>query len=261
MAITFVGSATGPVIIGNSATTQNLLTVENRVGSRVNVNIRRLMMQLDPVAVLTAVMPIVRTSRASSVSGGAIYSKSSFSTTYSSDANVVVSGAVGDQFPITATAGTTVWQQYANRFHTIVEQSLSWDNNMLPLLVADTGKEFTLRPGESLVVQVVAAAGTSNALNMNNWFSEVVWEEDSIGEFPISGTVTLSGSPVAGAKISVVESDDLSLTNPVYVGVETTDASGNWASSIKSGKIGAAFVQYESGGTLYTAPGSPFLQP
>ena len=64
MAITFVGSATGPVIIGNSATTQNLLTVENRVGSRVNVNIRRLMMQLDPVAVLTAVMPIVKIGRA-----------------------------------------------------------------------------------------------------------------------------------------------------------------------------------------------------
>ena len=38
-----------------------------------------------------------------------------------------------------------------------------------------------------------------------------------------------------------------------------TPAGGTWASTIRTGKVGSAFVQYESGGTKYTAPGSPYL--
>ena len=51
------------------------------------------------------------------------------------------------------------------------------------------------------------------------------------------------------------------MTNPVFVGVSTSDGSGNWSASITSGRVGAAFVQYQTGGTYYTAPGSPFLEP
>lgn len=41
--------------------------------------------------------------------------------------------------------------------------------------------------------------------------------------------------------------------------ITVSGAGATWASTIRTGKVGAAFVQYESGGTKYTAPGSPYL--
>jgi len=64
---------------------------------------------------------------------------------------------------------------------------------------------------------------------------------------------------VSGAIITVIEADDESMTNPVLVEKIVTAAGGTWASSITTGKVGAAFVQYKSGATYYTAPGSPYL--
>jgi len=71
--------------------------------------------------------------------------------------------------------------------------------------------------------------------------------------------VTLGGSPVSGAKVMVMESDNVAGTNMFLREVITTPAGGTWASSILTGKVGSAFVQYEAGGTYYTAPGSPYL--
>ena len=261
MAVTFRGCATGLAVLGNGLTTQNLLLIENRQGSRVNVNLRRLAVHLDAVAALSAVMPIVRTSRASSVSAGAILPKAAFNTTQTSNPYVVISAPAVDLFPVTATANTTVWQQYPMRLADATGQVLDADENVMPLLIDQTGKEFVIRPGESVVVQVVAAAGTSNAATTNNWFVNCSWEEDDIGTFTIAGQVTLSAVPVSGAKIVVVEADDVWMPTPVFVGVSTSDGSGNWSASITSGRVGAAFVQYQTGGTYYTAPGSPFLEP
>ena len=87
-----------------------------------------------------------------------------------------------------------------------------------------------------------------------------MWEEDALSTFAISGTVTLSAVPVSGARVVVVEADDQLMTNAVLVEIITTPAGGTWASSIKTGKVGAAFVQYTSGGTYYTAYGSPYLE-
>ena len=86
-----------------------------------------------------------------------------------------------------------------------------------------------------------------------------MWEEDPIATFAISGTVTLSAVPVSGAIVTVVEADDTDMTNAHVREVITTGAGGTWASTIRTGKVGAAFVQYESGGTKYTAPGIPYL--
>jgi hypothetical protein len=94
---------------------------------------------------------------------------------------------------------------------------------------------------------------------MNNWMVLCSWEEDSISTFSISGNVTLGGVAISGAKVYVIEADDRSGTNAVLREVVTT-VSGAWSSTIKTGKVGAAFVQYETGGALYTAPGSPFLE-
>ena len=265
MAISFTGGASGPVILGNDATTQTLFSVENGIASRVNIIIRELHVSLDSTVALAVFMPLVRTSRAINISGGITLPKESFSTAQTSDAAVVMRCAMGEGAPITATATSTVYQEFRCRSHTQVEQMSEFsgtgdllDYGCLPPLLLD--KDFVLRPGQSLIVQVIAAAGTSNAALTNNWFAQCSWEEDAIATFAISGTVTLSAAPVAGAIVTVLEADDASMTNAVLRETIVTPAGGTWASSIRTGKVGAAFVQYESGGTKYTAPGSPYLQ-
>jgi hypothetical protein len=165
--------------LGTAATPQNLLTIENIDATKL-VYIRRLTVQLDATAVLVSVMPQVKTSRATAVpTGGTALGKAQFDTGNASNANTIVRGGNasdgGVATAITATAGTTIWQQYCMRMHTVVGQVLGLDNNVLPALV-DT-QDIILRQNEALLVQIVASAGASNPAT-NHWFCNVVWEED-----------------------------------------------------------------------------------
>lgn len=165
--------------LGTAATPHNLLTIENLDATKT-VTIRRLTVQLDATAVLVAVMPQVKTSRATAVpTGGTALSKAQFDTANSSNANTIVRGATasdgGVATAITSTAGTSIWQQYCMRMHTVVGQVLALDNNVLPLLV-DT-QNLILRQNQALLVQVVSSVGTSNPAT-NHWFANIVWQED-----------------------------------------------------------------------------------
>jgi hypothetical protein len=165
--------------IGAAATTQNLMTIEN-IDSTKLVYVRRLIVQMDATAVLTAVMPLVKVARTSGVpSGGTTLSKGQFDTANSSNANTIVRGQTasdgGALSGPTATPGNILWQQYCMRMHTVVGQVLGLDNNALPQLI-DT-QNFILRQNEAILVQVVAAVGTSNP-NTNHWFVQIVWEEN-----------------------------------------------------------------------------------
>lgn len=264
MAVVFRGTAESLSIVGNDATTQNLFVIENGFKSRVNVIIRRLTFGCDSLVALTTVQNMVRISRCSGCSGGVILHKASFDTTQTSDANVVLRAQNNEAALITATAGDTMWTQLAGRMHTAVEQQNAerdseriQERNLIPFTSINTN--LTLRPGQSLLVKVFANTAASNAMNSTNYTVRCNWEEDSVSTFAISGTVTLGGSPLNGAKVMVVEADDASLTNAHLHQVITTAGGGLWASTIRTGKVGAAFVQYESGGTYYTAPGSPYL--
>ena len=260
MAISFKGAVQVPIFLGNDALIQNAFVFENGIGSRVNVNIRRLMVEMDSTVALSTVMPQVKVCRATNVSGGIIVDKSKFDSLESSNQFVRIRSRLAEGSAINATAGDTIYQQYTSRLHTAVEQVISEAQSLLPRLVEDTGKEFKIRPNESMLVYVVSNAVTSNPAISNNWQINCMWEEDEIATFAISGTVTLSAAPVSGAIVTVIEADDIVMTNPVLVEKIVTGAGGTWASTIKTGKVGAAFVQYESGGTYYTAPGSPYLQ-
>lgn len=264
MAISFTGYASSPLIQGNDATTQTLFCVENGIASRVNVIIRSLHVSQDAIVALAAVMPLVRTSRATGCSGGITLPKAAYSAAQTSDSAVVIRSAMDVGAPITATATSTIYQEFRTRLHTAVEQVTEFAGTadlidyecLPPVLLA---KDFVLKPGQSLTVQVIAAAGTSNAAITNYWSAFCSWEEDEIATFAISGTVTLSASPVAGAIVTVVEADDVGMTNAVLRQTIVTGAGGTWASTIRTGKVGAAFVQYRVGATYYTAPGSPYL--
>lgn len=165
--------------LGTAATPQNLFTIENIDATKL-VWIRRLTVQLDATAVLTSVMPQVKASRATAVpTGGTALNKGQFDTGNASNANTICRGGTasdgGVATAITATAGTTLWQQYCMRMHTVVGQVLAPDNNVLPLLVET--EDFVLRQNQALLIQIVASAGASNPAT-NHWFCNVVWEED-----------------------------------------------------------------------------------
>lgn len=266
MAVSFRGTASSLNIFGNDATTQNLFCIENGIASRVNVIIRRLTFGADALAVLTSVMNVVKTCRATGVSGGVILEKAPFVSTETSDPAVVIRAMANETAPITATAGDTLWTQFAGRMHTAVEQQQpevdserTRARSAIPVMNHGTA-DLVIRPGQALLVRVVAATAASNAQNSMQYAVRCSWEEDEIATFAISGTVTLSGSPVSGAIVTVVEADDTSMTNAVLRETIVTPAGGTWSSDIRTGKVGAAFVQYENGGTLYTAPGSPYLE-
>lgn len=260
MAVTFHGGVQVPTMFGNDAVTQRLFALENQIGSRVDVHVQRLSIQNDTLAVLNSVMPLVKVSRGVNISGGILLDKATFITTQTSDPFVKLRSALGEGSHITATPGDTIWQQYVSRMHTVVEQVLAADENILPRLVVNGTFKLKIRPGEALLVSVIGATTASNAALSNNWLVNCAWEEDSKPTFAISGTVTLSGSPVSGAIVTVIEADDVNMTNAHLVETIVTPAGGTWASNILTGKVGAAFVQYETGGTKYTAPGSPYLQ-
>ena len=165
--------------LGAAATPQNLFTIENIDATKL-IYIRRLTVQLDATAVLVSVMPQVKVSRATAVpTGGTVLAKAQFDTGNASNANSIVRGGNasdgGVATAITATAGTSIWQQYCMRMHTVVGQVLAQDNNVLPLLVET--ENLILRQNQALLVQVVASAGASNPAT-NHWFCNVVWEED-----------------------------------------------------------------------------------
>jgi hypothetical protein len=265
MAISYRGTAQSLAIYGNDDATQNLFVVENGIASRVNVIVRRLTLGSDSLAVLTSVQNVIKTCRATSVSGGHIVHKAPFVGTQTSDPNVAFRAQTNESGRITATAGDTLWTQLAARMHTVVEQVLPDDHderlkhrNLLPQLSSSTA-DFVIRPGEALLARVVAATAASNPYATNNYTVRCSWEEDELSTFAISGTVTLASVPVAGAVVYVMESDDEIGTNSKLVQTITTGVGGTWASTIRTGKVGSAFVQYKAGGTYYTAPGSPYL--
>jgi hypothetical protein len=181
MAITFRGSAASFRTLGTAATPHNLFSIENAVGSPVNVWIRKLIVQMDATAVLVSVMPLVKTSRPTALpTGGTALAKGKFNTTLTSNANVIIRGATasdgGGATAITATAGDIMWQQYVMRMHTVVGQVLAPDNNLLPTLVDND--PIILAANQALLVQIVASAGASNPAT-NHWFVQIVWEEDT----------------------------------------------------------------------------------
>jgi hypothetical protein len=244
---------------------QGIMSISNKYSSNSFVYIRRLIVQVDCTAVYTAVMPQITTSKCimGTPPGGTVLTPVKFDTSTSAKSTIEVRGdasADGTNSATSLFAGTqmmpSVYQQYTMRMHTAIGQILAIDNPILPNLLMDNNI-YTLYPGETLAVQVVAAATAANPTT-NHWWVEAIFEEPST--FAISGTVTLSASPVTGAKVFVLYSDDTSGTNTRLWDVVTTDGSGNWSSTIPTGKVGSAFVQYNNGGTYYTAPGNPFLQ-
>lgn len=179
--VTNTGLVTTFRTLGAAATIQNLFSIENASGSTILVGVRRLAVQVDATAVLTAVMPQVKTFRISAgvAAGGTTLTAVKSDTTQTASVSVVCRGATSsDGGAATAITGTldtpAVWQQYAMRMFTAVGQVLAPDNSLIPSLCETN--PLVLQANQALVVQVVAAVTTSNPAT-NHWFVQCVFDE------------------------------------------------------------------------------------
>jgi hypothetical protein len=163
-------------ILGNAAVAQNLFVIMNTHASKI-VEVRRLVMQMDATVVLTAVMPIIKTCRIASFTGGTALSKIDWGAVASDGAVQVVGANAADggaATAITATPGATLWQQYGMRMHTLVGQVLGVDNNVVSAI--SESYPIRLAQNQGLLVHILAAATTSNPAT-NHYFVECAWEE------------------------------------------------------------------------------------
>jgi hypothetical protein len=161
---------------GNAAVAQNLFVIRNTHASKI-VWVRRLVMQMDATAVLTAVMPLIKTCRISTFSGGNALTKVDWGAEASDAAVQVINAATADGTAgtaITATPGATLWQQFGMRMHTLVGQVLGIDNNVLSAI--SESHPVRLGQNEGLLVHILAAAAASNPAT-NHYFVEAAWEE------------------------------------------------------------------------------------
>lgn len=263
MATTFRGSCcSGPMTALNTG--EIVFAIECTTRSMVRVDVTRILMQIDSVAVATAagnIMPLITARKVTGViSGGTILTgKMPFDTQQSSDPGVIVRQGASRSIegnPAIATTGTPVtgWRSFGSRNTTIVGQNMCIDD---PCLIKKTsGEHMYLLPGEALIA--VWNDGTA-PVGGEALFS-VLWEEDGLGtEYTVSGTVTLALVASAGAKVVLVTDTDRDLPAP-QVEVLTTDGSGNWTKTLASAVKASAFVQTRDGETLYTANGKPYLK-
>lgn len=267
MAILYTGCATTQKIFGTGLGAQNIFAVENGRGSNVLVMIRRLAVLLDPnEGLLTAVKPIITAYQSTFVFtsqfGATILEKGYFDSTQTSDSNVRIwsAGVLDSGFaPLAATNNTRGWREFSPcRLHTSAGIDISQSADIMPQLLSDTTYNYTIYPGESLVVAVEPAAVTSDP-SSNNWLVNCVWTEETLTTYTISGTVTLSATPVDGAEVTVIVADDTNLTNPYLHSIQVTAGGGLWSAAIPAGKIAYAYAQNFDAGTYYTAPGNPYI--
>lgn len=264
MAVTFRGTAVSANIISNNLTAQHLMAIVNNAFSRVNVIVKDINIQNDAHALLTAVSPIVGISRiTTAVTGGIVLPKIALDTSQTSSSRVTVLSSFGSS-NITGTQSDFQWRKFAPRVHTAAEQrnfpmrvKQTYLERLKPMLEAVD--EIIIKPGQTLLITLTAGAVAQNDMTLNNWFAQLLWYEDEISTYSIGGVVSLSGSPVNGAKVSVMEALDIDLANVVLHEVKTTNALGEWSSTIATGRYGVSVAQYRVGSTYYTATSKPYL--
>lgn len=154
--------------VGSAASGQNLFTIENGAASTRLLAIRRLRLESDATAVLTAVMLDVKTGRTSALpTGGTQLTKVLLDSTQAAAATSIVRGATasdgGAATGITATLAATGWHQFVMRIPTQVGQVLPDDWNLIPDS-CDTDP-FILRANEAVTVQIVGTAASNAATN------------------------------------------------------------------------------------------------
>lgn len=261
MALTFRGSICTNLMLPTP--NDYCFVIENCARSRCNLTILRCVMRFDSHMISTGanrIMPLVKARKgAASASGGVLmYAKSVWDTALADpDENVrfrLDPGWAGTESSNISISGTvvTMGSQFSARLCSGAEQWLSYDG-----VIAEDLEDspVVLRPGELLAFQWAETSTPSGGFA----FMNVAWEEDRFDAgYTVGGQVTLSGVPVAGAKVALLSDIDRDMPNP-WIEMLTTDGSGNYSKLLPSAVKAAVHVQHRVGETLYNDDGKPFI--
>lgn len=178
--VSFRGKFASFLIPGSAATPQNLLSVENAVGSGVLVAVRELKVFTSMTAASAVRSPNLSVYRITTApTGGTVATKASMDSGEASSASVTVRGgasADGTASAITATAaGARLHGAFANRLHTLAGVV----NDQLPaelISQARDGQDLILRAGEFMLLQLAVAAAADN-IATRFFLVDVEWDE------------------------------------------------------------------------------------
>jgi len=261
MAVTFRGSCATQYMIPTPNT--DCFVIEASARAKCKVNILRIVMQFDTLAISTGagrIMPLIKAAKVTgSATGGMILQgKVAWDTAINSPDDGVYlrldPGFAGGACSDIVVTGTkkTLSEVFCHRLASGAEQ---WVADGVDIVSPMADGPIVLQPGELLAIswnETSTPIGGTASL-------QIAWEEDGLGtEYTISGNVTLSSVAQSGAKVLVVTDLDRDLPNP-QLEVITTGAPGTWSKTLASGVKASVFVQHRSGETLYTDDGKPYI--
>jgi hypothetical protein len=160
---------------GTAASPMNMFALLNPSANTKNVVVRELNIMSDSTAALTTVAQQAISSKPAVLpTGGTSITPVKYRTSYASASATVLGATASDggaATPITATAGTSIWQQYLDRLQTLA----GWVGHPIYRMIPEVGtdlRQFILAPGESMLVQLVTAVPATTMLICN-----VAWTE------------------------------------------------------------------------------------
>jgi hypothetical protein len=173
--VTGLYAATSFRTAGTAASPMNMFAVLNPAANTKNIVIRELNITSDSTAALTTVAQQALSSKPAVLpTGGTSITPVKYRTSYAAATATVLGATASDggaATAITATAGTSVWQQYLDRLQTLA----GWIGHPVYRMIPEVGtdlRQFILAPGESILVQLVTAVPATSMMICN-----VAWTE------------------------------------------------------------------------------------
>lgn len=176
----FLGACSSFRTLGNAAVPQNIITMENAVGSGRIVRIYSIQLAIETTVALLTVACQVDLSRTTAMpSGGTALTKTAFDTALSSNANIVVRGATasdgGAASAITATALSYISRNFIRRQATAVGQVVPTGYTQLLPETLGHSHGLVLREGQAVVLQITGTAASNAATN--HYICTINWHE------------------------------------------------------------------------------------
>lgn len=162
---------------GNAQVAQHLFTLENGVAAGgIDLEVLKLEIFVDSTVALAAVSPVLRLSRPDVIpTGGTTLTKKLRDTLKTSNSLVVARGATGSDggalsAPVCNPEAAAICASFMSRIHTAVGQIIPDPIDLLPW------DSLVLHPGQSLLLRIDSAVGTSNPAT-NHYLVYCAWRE------------------------------------------------------------------------------------
>ena len=169
-------------VLGNTTDKQNLLSIENPVGSTVIVAVRGVSAMVESTVALLTQSGQFKSSRTTNMpTNGTVLVPVKFRTDFTGATAIVRNANAGDDgvaTAITATEGVTLWSQFMDRQATNVGLIQRPCYNLIPDVGSDL-RQLLLMPGEAFLIQVISPAGAGATTNpaTNHYVANINWYE------------------------------------------------------------------------------------